>query len=147
QVAKASPREATPERMKFVSEERLNLQMGISEQLQQKLKRAQELESQRQQKHVSLEETLEALLNVYLEKKDPVQKAQKLQHRSNFSVPGRVALRDQGQCTYHSQNGERCTERKWIDTHHIIPRSKGGQDTFENLITLCKGHHRLEHSH
>ncbi|MGE3975824.1 MAG: hypothetical protein AB7F59_14970, partial [Bdellovibrionales bacterium] len=91
QVAKASPREATPERMKFVSEERLNLQMGISEQLQQKLKRAQELESQRQQKHVSLEETLEALLNVYLEKKDPVQKAQKLQYRANFSVPSCTA--------------------------------------------------------
>ncbi|MGE3973782.1 MAG: HNH endonuclease [Bdellovibrionales bacterium] len=147
QVAKASPKEATPERMKFVSEERLSLQMGISEKLQQKLKRAQELESQRQQKHVSLEETLEALLNLYLEKKDPVQKAQKLQHRANFSVPGHIQLRDQGQCTHRNQKGERCTERKWLHTHHVIPKSKGGQDTFENLTTLCSGHHRLTHTH
>ncbi|MGE3973594.1 MAG: HNH endonuclease [Bdellovibrionales bacterium] len=147
QVAKVSPREATPERIKFVSEDRLNLQMGISERLQHKLKRAQELESQRQKKHVSLEETLEAMLDLYLEKKDPVPKAEKLQHRANFPVLRRVQLRDQGQCTHRNHQGERCSERKWIDTHHIVPKSKGGQDTFENLTTLCKGHHRLEHSH
>ncbi|MGE3975398.1 MAG: HNH endonuclease [Bdellovibrionales bacterium] len=147
QVAKVVPKEAVPERLKFVSEERLNLQMGISEKLHQKLKRAQELESQRQQKHVSLEETLEAMLDVYLEKKDPIQKAEKLMHRARQPVLRQVQLRDKGQCTYQNHQGERCTERKWIDTHHIVPRSKGGQDTFENLITLCKGHHRLEHSH
>lgn len=147
QVAKASPKEATPERLKFVSEERLNLQMGVSEKLSQKLKRAQDLESQRQKKPVSLEETLEALLNIYLDQQDPVQKAEKLKNRKNLSVARHVDLRDQGQCTHKDSKGERCSERRWLDVHHIIPRSKGGPDTLENLTTLCSGHHRLVHSH
>ncbi|MGE3973019.1 MAG: HNH endonuclease [Bdellovibrionales bacterium] len=41
-------------------------------------------------------------------------------------------LRDQGQCTYRNQQGERCPERKWLHTHYIIPKSKGGPDSFEN---------------
>ena len=47
EVAKACPKTATPEKMKFVSEDRLNLQLGISSALSQKLKRAQDLESQK----------------------------------------------------------------------------------------------------
>ncbi|MGE3973742.1 MAG: HNH endonuclease [Bdellovibrionales bacterium] len=147
QVATICPQESTPERVKFVSEERLNLQMGISKELHQKLKRAQELESQRQQKHASLEDTLEALLNIYLEQKDPVRKAEKLQHRANFPVARQVILRDRGQCTHRDSMGQRCEERRWLDTHHIIPRNKGGNDALENLTTLCSGHHRLTHTH
>ncbi|MGE3975209.1 MAG: HNH endonuclease [Bdellovibrionales bacterium] len=147
QVAKVLPKEATPERLKYVSEDRLELKFGFSEGISQKLKRVQELEPQRQQKKVNFEETLEALLNVYLEKKDPVRKAVKLMHRAHQPVLRQVQLRDQGQCTYENQEGIRCTERKWLHTHHVIPKSKGGQDTFENLTTLCSGHHRLTHSH
>lgn len=29
------------------------------------------------------------------------------------------------------------------DVHHITPRSAGGADSFDNLITLCPNHHRL----
>ncbi|MGE3972892.1 MAG: HNH endonuclease [Bdellovibrionales bacterium] len=119
----------------------------FSEVVSLKLKRAQELESQRQQKNVNFEETFEALLDVYLEKKDPVQKAVKLMHRAHQPVLRQVQRRDQGQCTYKNPQGVRCTERKWLHTHHVIPKSKGGQDTFENLATLCAGHHRLTHSH
>lgn len=28
-----------------------------------------------------------------------------------------------------------------VEPHHIIPKRDGGEDSFENTITLCKSHH------
>ena len=67
EVAGVAPREATPERMKFVTEDRLELRLGISKALQEKLKRVQDLEAQRMGRAVSFEETLDALVDLYLE--------------------------------------------------------------------------------
>ncbi len=146
-VAKACPKEAVTERMKFVSEDRLNLQLGISESLSRKLKRAQDLESQKKRKSVSLEETLDVLLDLYLKEQDPVQKSERLKNRKNLSVARQVTIRDQGQCTFTYKNGDRCLDQRWIDTHHIIPKNLGGSNTLENLATLCSGHHKLMHAH
>jgi 5-methylcytosine-specific restriction endonuclease McrA len=33
-----------------------------------------------------------------------------------------------------------------LDPHHIVHRGSGGGDTEENLITLCRNHHRRAHS-
>lgn len=38
-----------------------------------------------------------------------------------------------------------CTNRRWVDAHHIIPWSRGGPTTKANLILLCTTHHRLVH--
>ena len=38
-------------------------------------------------------------------------------------------------------------ERNRLDSHHITPRSKGGTDTLDNLICLCKDCHTAEHPH
>ncbi|MES2962870.1 MAG: HNH endonuclease signature motif containing protein [Bdellovibrionota bacterium] len=54
-------------------------------------------------------------------------------------------MRDCRQCTQLDENDVRCEERRWLDYHHIIERSKGGQDTFENLTTVCSAHHRMIH--
>lgn len=34
-----------------------------------------------------------------------------------------------------------------LDVHHIKPRRQGGRDTPDNLRTLCKPCHALEHAH
>jgi 5-methylcytosine-specific restriction endonuclease McrA len=91
EVALAAPRQAVLEKTKYLSLDqelsekvvikrespRLALQMGVSEKLMLKIRRAQDLESQRNKKSLSLEETLEQILDVYLDKRDPLKRAQR----------------------------------------------------------------------
>ena len=55
--------------------------------------------------------------------------------------------RDQGQCTYVHPNGQRCKRKRYLQIHHILPKSQGGGDQVDNLKTLCFNHHRLVHFH
>jgi hypothetical protein len=160
EVAKVCPRAETKPKLKPVSESRSELKLGISKELEAKIRRIQDLESQRLKKAVSFEEALLAMAEIYLEKKDPVVKAERiltkkesvsLKHvaRHTEDIPARVRhevhARDQGQCT-HVTNGKRCEGKRWIDIHHIKPRSEGGEHTIANLRTLCSAHHRMEHA-
>jgi len=141
ELAAVNPKLATPERATYVAYDRLKLQLGLSEESLAKLKRVQDLLSQRRRAPVSLEETIEAMTSEYLEKNDPVIKAKKLVARPNpVAVIHQVKARDQGKCGHPG-----CTQTRWLDIHHIKPRSEGGQDTIDNLITLCSGHHRFLH--
>ena len=47
--------------------------------------------------------------------------------------------RDRGRCQYPG-----CDSRR-TDAHHIRHWANGGQTSLANLISLCKGHHRLVH--
>ena len=38
-----------------------------------------------------------------------------------------------------------CKNTRFVDVHHLQPRSEGGKNTVENLITLCTAHHRATH--
>ena len=87
EVARENPKAAVSERAKYVSDERVELRLGISEELLKKLRRIQDLESQRSRKAASLEDALEKLAEVYLEKNDPVKKAQRAKPQL---VPGLV---------------------------------------------------------
>jgi len=155
EIARENPNLAITERVKPVTQERLELRLGISEKLHQELKRAQEIVSSKTKKPASLEETLEALAALFLQKEDPVEKARRARPARKVSDPKKreipaalrhlVRLRDQDQCT-HVQDGKRCEDRKWLDIHHIRPVSEGGPTMLENLTTLCRGHHQLRHS-
>ena len=56
-----------------------------------------------------------------------------------------VNYRDQGRCGAKNPDGSICNDSRWVDIHHKIPRSEGGLNTIENLVTLCKAHHQMEH--
>jgi hypothetical protein len=58
-----------------------------------------------------------------------------------------VNLRDKGRCQAKMPNGKTCGDAKWIDVHHVIEVANGGPTTPENLITLCRAHHRMWHDH
>lgn len=52
----------------------------------------------------------------------------------------RILARDMNQCRVPG-----CRARHHLDVHHVMHREHGGDDSDDNLITLCSGHHRLHH--
>ncbi|MFO0748461.1 MAG: HNH endonuclease signature motif containing protein [Myxococcota bacterium] len=38
-----------------------------------------------------------------------------------------------------------CSNRRWLDAHHIEHWADGGATSRENLLLLCTAHHRLVH--
>jgi hypothetical protein len=198
EIAREFPERQVQERIRYVSEERLELKLGISDDLHELLKRVRDLVSTQMGKSATLEETLRVALTLYVEKKDPMEKAKRAETKEgktkrvetieatvkgsesdlSFSdpkpVPGQVGstrasqiskntsarqnprfipaklehavrLRYQGQCTFKTTQGARCTERRWLDIHHVKPLSEGGATTLENLTLICRGHHQVIH--
>jgi len=173
---------------------RIQLEVGVSEKTMIKFLRAQNLESQRRRGNASLEDTLDALLDTYPRKNDPVEKAKRHEIRgklkntdahdrknsraqaskpkvdksisltesdntadtgvsrrkaSRKAIPAKIRhqvhLRDGGKCCYIDRKGQRCSSGRYLETHHIKEVSRGGQNTLENLTTLCSGHHAAQH--
>jgi hypothetical protein len=38
-----------------------------------------------------------------------------------------------------------CESRRWVDAHHIHHWARGGETSLDNLVVLCRHHHRLVH--
>lgn len=76
-IAKVSPRAAVEEGTRVVDGDLHELRMAISEQNLARLKQAQNLISQARRKPVTLEETICEMSEFYLERKDPVRKAER----------------------------------------------------------------------
>jgi hypothetical protein len=55
-----------------------------------------------------------------------------------------VGRRDGGQCAFVSGDGHRCTERTFLEFHHILPYAKGGPATVENISLRCRRHNQYE---
>src|SRR6185437_1017473 len=77
EIVKENPQLAIQERAKPIAPERLELRVGISEKLHQELIRAQEIVSSQTKKPATLEETLEALAELFLKREDPIEKAKR----------------------------------------------------------------------
>ncbi len=58
------------------------------------------------------------------------------------AVRHRVWLRDGGQCTYMSQFGVRCPERRMLEIDHRVPVARGGGHDANNLRLLCRYHNQ-----
>jgi 5-methylcytosine-specific restriction endonuclease McrA len=59
------------------------------------------------------------------------------------AVKRAVWSRDDGQCTFVGTHG-RCTERGFLEFHHIVPFAAGGDTTAENLTLYCRAHNQHE---
>jgi hypothetical protein len=55
-----------------------------------------------------------------------------------------VCQRDGDQCAFVSRDGHRCTERTFLEFHHIQPYAKGGLATVENISLRCRRHNQYE---
>src|SRR5262249_58949992 len=61
-------------------------------------------------------------------------------------VKRRVWLRDLGSCAFVGQNGRRCSERAFVEFHHVRPFAIGGEATVSNIELRCRRHNRYEAS-
>jgi len=52
--------------------------------------------------------------------------------------------RDGGRCTFVSQDGHRCEERRLLEFDHIQPFALGGETTRENTRLRCRAHNQHE---
>lgn len=63
-------------------------------------------------------------------------------------IPARVKRavyeRDDGRCTFVSEDGHRCASRVRLEFDHIRPVARGGRANLENLRLRCRGHNQYE---
>jgi len=165
EVVKENPRERVFDRVVLLDDEFDAIHGTIRKETSLKKERVAELIAQKTGKPCDLEGLLSVVFEQYLERHDPVRKAERatkrrglmssLARKSTFlrnvrknrsaALNHELALRDRGQCVYIDEFGRRCDSRQWLDVHHVLPVSKGGADEISNLITLCWGHHRMRH--
>jgi hypothetical protein len=63
--------------------------------------------------------------------------------RKSRTIPpaiGRALKRRDGGCRFPG-----CTNTHFVDAHHIQHWADGGETAMENLVLLCRHHHRLVH--
>ena len=53
--------------------------------------------------------------------------------------------RDDGRCAYTGRDG-RCTERSFLEYHHVQPYAAGGAATAANIELRCRAHNAYEAS-
>ncbi len=154
------PEEEAKTRIKPITKNRSRLEVGISTELEAKLKRVCDLLSQKEKKNISIEAALDFLTKAYLDKHDPVKKAERNLGSDRIASPvkpGRatparvthsVNLRDQRQCQcqYRYPNQQQCQNTRWVESHHQKQVAHEGLSTTDNLITLCSAHHKFQHS-
>ena len=59
------------------------------------------------------------------------------------AVKREVWQRDGGQCTFDGTAG-RCSERGFLEYHHVVPFADGGETTADNLQLRCRAHNAYE---
>ena len=98
--------------------------------------------------NVTVEMAIEEMASLFLERKDPIEKAKRAKPRnqtlpsSGRSTPAsarhEVNRRDLGRCQARLPNYEPCGSGLWAEQHHVQPKHLGGPDIPENLITLLQ---------
>ena len=56
------------------------------------------------------------------------------------AVAREVYVRDEGRCTFCSDNGRRCGERRLLQLDHVVPHAEGGEPRVTNLRLRCRAH-------
>jgi hypothetical protein len=145
----------TPPRLKPLSPERFALQFTIGQATHDKLRHAQELLSHALPSG-DIAQVFDRALDVLvkdLEKRKfaATEKPRPTARRSSINpryipahVKRAVRKRDQGQCTFVAENGQRCASRKFLQYDHIEPVARGGQATVDNIRLRCSAHNQLE---
>ncbi len=163
-IAKEKPQTLVRESVKPIAEALFELRCALTPKAEQLLKRTLGLLSSQNQRDVKPGEAIETLLEAFVEKNDPVKKAERALNRKTTKLPvARQAIKDGkrtaiprpvghivtlatgSQCIHVSSDGIRCTERRWLAKDHKQEVHQGGLHTPNNLTLLCAFHHRMHH--
>jgi hypothetical protein len=87
EIARVRPQALTPEKVGYVTADRVRLELGLQEEVWLKLQRVQDLLSQARRCPVGLEEALEVLVDGFLKKQDPLEKAKRAESRKATDSP------------------------------------------------------------
>lgn len=138
--------------LKPLSEERYQIKFTGSKGLSEKIEKTKQLLSNKFPEG-KLEDIIDEILDFYLEKNDPEKK--KVTNIKTYmttkhsryipqNIKNLVWQRDQGQCTYVSEEGKRCEEKYFLEFDHKKEFARGGSSTNPlNLQLLCQTHNRL----
>ena len=55
-----------------------------------------------------------------------------------------VWRRDAGQCAFVAATGRRCSERTFLEFHHVQPYARQGPATVANISLRCRRHNQYE---
>jgi 5-methylcytosine-specific restriction endonuclease McrA len=148
------------DKTRIISSELTELRLTVNKEFMDKIKKAKDLLSH-SNPHISIKELLEMTLDQLISKKDPALKKERVIHNSEAelmfqssknlppapavtqSLKGQVWRKSNSQCCYVSLiTQKRCSATRFLEIDHIVPKSKGGPNTFENLQLLCDLHNR-----
>jgi hypothetical protein len=150
------PRTRVREGIKPIGEDLREMKVALNSEEEALIERVQNLLCQKLKRTASLHEVIHEMAQCYLDKHDPVRKAQRREDAGALrpalkSEPGshyikaalrhRVHLRDGYRCTAKDPHGNRCQNARHLALHHIILKSQGGKNELDNLTTIC-GNHR-----
>ena len=164
ELAKSFPDRAAPTKIKYKTEINARLEVDLPTQTLALLKRAQEILAQKNRAHIDVAQALEAVLEEFVKRHDPMKKSERALMRKpvaqiqttkklhvlrrvplNATLKHQVTHRDQNQCAHIGRDGVRCQAKQWLDVHHIKEVSQGGTNELQNLKTLCSAHHKFMH--
>ena len=60
------------------------------------------------------------------------------------AVVREIDRRDGRQCAFVSKDGHRCSERVFLEKHHVITYAEGGRATVDNMSLRCRRHNQYE---
>jgi hypothetical protein len=55
-----------------------------------------------------------------------------------------VWKRDGARCAFVAPEGRRCTERRFLEFHHVQPYARQGPATVDNIALRCRRHNQYE---
>jgi hypothetical protein len=154
--ASASPARSVPSRRSIVAPlapETYRIQFTMSRGMHDRLRRAQDLlrHTIPSAEPAAIFDRALALLLADLEKSRCAATARPGHARAvgagSRHVPAAVRRevwkRDEGRCAFVGANG-RCTERGFLECHHVVPFAAGGPTTTDNLELRCRAHNQHE---
>ncbi len=148
-------------------EKRIKVSFTAAPEFETKVRRIQEILSNKYGPGTPLENVFGEALDLYLKHHCPMERAMRRANRKarkqNLDKPTKeildsvaplsrhipaqlrdeVFMKEGCQCNYVSPNGVRCQAREQLEIDHIVPFSAGGKTILGNLRLRCKQHNLL----